>query len=47
VNKLWIECQKCGDIFWVFSEELKTFYPKNTLDYKICSKCESVLNEKV
>jgi len=38
--KIWVECQKCKTIFWVFSEELSIFYPKNTINYQICSECE-------
>ena len=38
--KIWIECQKCKSTFWVFSEELNAFYPKNTINYQLCSECE-------
>ncbi len=40
MSKLWVECQKCGSIFWVFSNELKTIYPKTNINYQICSQCE-------
>jgi hypothetical protein len=43
MKKLWIECQKCGLIFWVFSEEIGSIYPKNVLNYQLCSKCEQNL----
>lgn len=39
--KIWIECQKCGSLFWVFTSRFYTFYPKNRIDYQICGKCES------
>ena len=42
MEKIWIECQKCGSVFWVFSDELGTIYPKNRIDYKLCSSCESL-----
>ena len=44
-DKLWIECQKCGVVFWVYSSEIKTIYPKQFLNYQICSACESTNNE--
>jgi hypothetical protein len=40
MEKIWIECQKCGSVFWVFSDELGTIYPKNRIDYKLCASCE-------
>ena len=43
MSKLWLECQKCGEVFWVFSNEIGTFYPKNNIDYRICGKCETQL----
>ena len=46
MEKIWIECQRCGSIFWVFSDELNSIYPKNRIDYQICSSCEEYLNSK-
>ena len=40
MEKIWIECQKCGSIFWVFSSEVSSIYPKRSIDYQICSACE-------
>ncbi len=40
-NKLWIECQKCGNLFWIYNDEIKTIYPKRTINYQICDNCES------
>jgi len=40
MEKIWIECQKCGSIFWVFSSEIGSIYPKRSIDYQICSACE-------
>ena len=40
MEKIWIECQKCGSVFWVFSDELGIIYPKNRIDYKLCASCE-------
>ena len=42
MEKIWIECQKCGSVFWVFSDELGTIYPKNRIDYRLCSSCEGL-----
>ena len=28
MKKIWIECQKCGSVFWIFSDEVKSVYPK-------------------
>ena len=46
MEKLWIECQKCGSVFWVFADELNSIYPKNRIDYKICTACEGQLKQK-
>ncbi len=46
MEKIWIECQRCGSVFWVFADELNAIYPKNRIDYKICSACEGQLNQK-
>lgn len=46
MKKIWIECQKCGSIFWVFSDEVKSVYPKSSLNYQICSGCESKLDDR-
>ncbi len=46
MEKIWIECQRCGSVFWVFADELNAIYPKNRIDYKICSACEGHLNLK-
>ena len=46
MEKIWIECQKCGSVFWVFADELNSIYPKNRIDYKICSACEGQLQLK-
>ena len=40
MEKIWIECQRCGSIFWVFSSEIGSIYPKSSLDYQICTACE-------
>ncbi len=40
MEKLWIECQKCGSVFWIYSDEIGAIYPKRSIDYQICSKCE-------
>jgi len=40
MEKIWIECQKCGSVFWVFSAEIGSIYPKNKIDYQVCSACE-------
>lgn len=45
MEKLWIECQKCGSVFWVYSEEISTIYPKRSVDYQICSKCEQTISK--
>ena len=37
MEKIWIECQKCGSIFWVFSSEIGSIYPKSSIDYQICT----------
>ena len=39
--KIWLECQKCGYVFWVFSDEIGKFYPSRHVNYQLCSKCES------
>ncbi len=41
MKKIWIECQKCGSVFWIFSDEVKSVYPKSSINYQICSGCES------
>ena len=46
MEKIWIECQRCGSVFWVFADELNSIYPKNRIDYKICSACEGQLKLK-
>ncbi|MDC2965871.1 hypothetical protein OAY92_01580 [Alphaproteobacteria bacterium] len=46
MEKIWIECQRCGSVFWVFADELNSIYPKNRIDYKICSACEGKLKLK-
>ena len=46
MDKIWIECQKCGSVFWVFSDEMDSIYPKNHLNYQICSGCEQNLQSK-
>ncbi len=46
MEKIWIECQRCGSVFWVFADELNAIYPKNRIDYKICTSCERQLNSK-
>ncbi len=46
MEKIWIECQRCGSVFWVFADELNAIYPKNRIDYKICSACEDQTNSK-
>ena len=28
MEKIWIECQRCGSVFWVFADELNAIYPK-------------------
>ena len=45
MEKLWIECQKCGSVFWVYSEEISTVYPKKSIDYQICTGCEQKIIE--
>ena len=47
MEKLWIECQKCGSIFWVFSSEIGSVYPKSTIDYQICSSCEQSQKKQI
>ncbi len=46
MEKLWIECQKCGSVFWIYPDEIGTIYPKRSIDYQICSKCEQEVNNK-
>jgi Zn finger protein HypA/HybF involved in hydrogenase expression len=41
VKKVWIECQKCGRLFWIFPDELEKFYPKRAINYQLCGSCES------
>ena len=41
MNKLWIECQKCGEVFWIFAEEIKSLYPRRSINIQICSRCET------
>ena len=46
MDKIWIECQKCGSIFWVFSDEVNAIYPKRHLNYQICSGCEQKIKSE-
>ena len=46
MEKLWIECQKCGSVFWIYADEIATIYPKRSIDYQICSKCEQDLHTR-
>ena len=46
MEKIWIECQRCGSVFWVFADELNAIYPKSRIDYKICSACEEQIKQK-
>ncbi len=46
MSKVWIECQKCGKIFWIFSDELNIFYPKRSVNYQICVNCEINISQK-
>ncbi len=45
MEKIWIECQKCGSVFWVLSDEFGKIYPKRRIDYQICAACENSLSK--
>ena len=34
MKKIWIECQKCGSVFWIYSDEVKSVYPKSSINYQ-------------
>ncbi len=41
MSKLWVECQKCGKIFWVYASEFHIIYPKRSINYQLCGACEN------